>query len=96
MNRYKPATPRAALGLAAVAMAAITIGAMVVLPAKFDSLGADPYMLAAAKIAKSAPIDVAAGPARVDARASVRGNEVGSKRKNDEPHIPWKLFLRRG
>lgn len=67
MNRYEPSTPRAALGLAAVAMATITMGALVVLPAKFDSVGADPSTLAAAKAAAEAPIGVAAGPARIDA-----------------------------
>ena len=64
MNRYKPATPRAALGLTAVAMAAITMGALVVLPAKLDAAGADPSTLAAAKAAT--PIEVAIVPARID------------------------------
>ena len=59
MNRYKPSTPRAALGLTAVAMAAITMGALVVLPAKLDAAGADPSTLAAAKAATKAPIEVA-------------------------------------
>jgi len=65
MNRYEPSTPRAAMGLIAVAMAAITIGAMVVLPAKLDSVSADPYTLAAAKAAENAPIEVAISPARI-------------------------------
>ena len=65
MNRYKPSTPRAALGLTAVAMAAITMGALVVLPAKLDAAGADPSTLAAAKAA-TAPIEVAIVPARID------------------------------
>jgi hypothetical protein len=51
MNGYKPSKPRAALGLIAVAMSAITIGAMVLLPVKLDSIGADSYTLAAAKAA---------------------------------------------
>jgi hypothetical protein len=66
MNRYKPSTPRAALGLTAVAMAAITMGALVVLPAKLDAAGADPSTLAAAKAATKAPIEVAISPARID------------------------------
>ena len=61
MNGYQPATARAALTFAAVAMAAITLGAMVVLPAKFDALGADPYALAAAKATASAPSAIATG-----------------------------------
>ena len=62
MNGYKPSKPRAALGLIAVAMSAITIGAMVVLPVKLDSVNAEPFMLAAAKAATNAPIEVAVDP----------------------------------
>jgi hypothetical protein len=46
MNEYKPSTPRVALGLAAVAMAAFTMGALVVLPAQFDSVSASADTLA--------------------------------------------------
>jgi hypothetical protein len=67
MNGYEPSTPRAALGLIAVAMAAITMGALVVLPAKLDSLDADPSTVAAVKSASEAPIEVATGPARIGA-----------------------------
>jgi len=62
MNGYKPPTPRSALGLIAVAMSAITIGAMVVLPAKLDSVNAEPPILAAAEAAINAPIEVAVDP----------------------------------
>jgi hypothetical protein len=62
MNGYKPSTPRATLGLTAVAMSAITIGAMVVLPVKLDSVNAEPFMLAAAKTATNAPIEASADP----------------------------------
>jgi len=68
MNGYKPSTPRTALGLTAIAMSAITIGAMVVLPAKLDSVNAEPFILAAAKAATNAPIDVTGGPACGDVR----------------------------
>jgi len=37
MNTYTPKTPRAALGLAAAAMAAITMAVMVVLPAGLEA-----------------------------------------------------------
>jgi hypothetical protein len=67
INGYQPATPRAALGLTAVAMATITVAALVVLPAKFDSLSSDPYALAAAKAVTKAPIEVATNPERIDA-----------------------------
>jgi len=49
MNRYEPSTPRAALGLTAVAMAGITMAALVVLPAEFDSVSAEPYTQSAAE-----------------------------------------------
>src|SRR5260221_10074444 len=66
MKSYKSSTPRAALGLTAVAMSAITMGAMVVLPAQLESLDAEPHALAAAKKATSAPIEIATSPARID------------------------------
>jgi hypothetical protein len=48
MNCYESSTPRAALSFSAVAMAAISIGALVVLPAQFYAVSAVPYALAAA------------------------------------------------
>jgi hypothetical protein len=75
MNSYKPSTPRVAVGLTAVAMTAITMGVLVVLPAKFGSASADPYTLAAAKGATTAPIELAASPARVDAPVVVNREE---------------------
>ena len=66
MNGYKPSTPRVALGLTAVAMAAITMGVLVALPTKFGSVGADHYTLGAAKTATGAPIEVAISPARIE------------------------------
>ena len=75
MNRYEPSTPRAAIGLTAAVMTAITIGAMVVLPAKLDSGSAEPYTLAAAKAATRTPIEGAIGPARGDVPAAVDREE---------------------
>lgn len=66
MHGYDHSTPRAALGLTAVFMAAITMSAMVVLPAKFDSIHADPTMLATAKTTIKAPIAVAGSQACVE------------------------------
>jgi hypothetical protein len=60
VNGHEPSTPRAALGLTAVAMAAITMGALVVLPAKLDTVSINPYALAAAT---EAPIEVVMSPA---------------------------------
>ena len=58
MHGYDHSTPRAALGLTALFMAAVTMSAMVVLPAKFDSIHADPTLLASAKTAIKAPLAV--------------------------------------
>src|SRR6266446_1177158 len=71
MNGYKPSTSRAASGLTAVAMTAITIGVMVVLPAKLESGGSGPYALAAAEAATTAPVEVAVDPAGGDSSAVV-------------------------
>ena len=57
MNSYESSTPRVAMGLAAAAMAAMTISAMVVLPAKIDAVGGEPYALAVAKAATLGPIE---------------------------------------
>ena len=64
---YQPATPRAVLGLTAVAMATITVAGLVVFPAKFDSLSSDPYTLAAAKAAAKAHSEAAINPERTEA-----------------------------
>jgi hypothetical protein len=50
MNVYRPDTPRAAFGIAAAAMTAVTMALMVVLPAELEDAGAAEYTLA-----KSAP-----------------------------------------
>jgi hypothetical protein len=65
MNKYKPSTPRAAAGLTAVAMVAITMAALVVLPAKLESVGTDAFTMAGNAATKK-PIDVTASPAGID------------------------------
>jgi hypothetical protein len=79
MNAYEPSTPRAALSLAAAAMAAITIGAMVVLPTTLDSGNPGLFTVASAKATVLAPIEVAITPARIDVFA-VR-----------EPNVTWAM-----
>jgi len=59
MNRYQSSTPRAALGLSAMAMSIITIGALVVLPAKLDAVTIDPELIAAANAAASPTVHLA-------------------------------------
>lgn len=79
MDSYQPSTPRAALGLIAVAMSAITIGAFVVLPATLDGSRGEMFTLATAAAGPAAPIEVAISPARIDVIA-VR-----------EPDVAWAL-----
>lgn len=62
MKDYRPQVPRAAFATGAVALAFVTLGALVVAPAKFDSGFAD--TLAARKAA--GPMEVAISPARID------------------------------
>jgi len=57
MNSYETSNPRVAMGLAAAALAAMTIGAMVVLPAKLEAVGAEPYALAVVRAATLGPIE---------------------------------------
>ncbi len=52
-NRYKPSTPRVALALASVATAVVTMGAMVVLPAKLEFADGDQNTLASASATAS-------------------------------------------
>jgi uncharacterized membrane protein len=87
MNSYEPSTPRAAFGLAAVAMAAISIGAMVVLPAKMDSISADAVTLASAKAGPTA-VEVAISPAPIEVAISPARIEVIGVR---EPNVAWAL-----
>jgi hypothetical protein len=58
MTRYKPSIPHAAFGIAAIAMTAITIGLLVVLPAKMESGSQEVRTLAASKAATTASTEV--------------------------------------
>jgi hypothetical protein len=75
MNRYETSTPRAALGLTAVAMAAITMAILVVLPAQLGSVNANASTLAAEKAAAEARFDVARAPVNIDGPETVDGEE---------------------
>ena len=77
MNRYETSTPRAALGLTAVAMAAITMATLVVLPAQLGSVGANASTLAAEKLPAEARFNVAKAPVN-DAPGTVDGEEYVS------------------
>jgi hypothetical protein len=67
MNNFEFATPRVALGLAAVAMTAVTLGGLVVLPAQMDSVGPDYFVLTAAVAATRASSEVRDGSVSGDA-----------------------------
>jgi hypothetical protein len=77
MNRYETSTPRAALGLTAIAMAVMTVGALVVLPAQLGSVSAQSFTLAE-KGATEAPGGIAAAPARVAAGTVEREVPLGA------------------
>ena len=62
MKKYSPSTPRVAAGLTAVAMGAITMGALVALPAKLESVGAAAFTTAQNAVTRS-PVDVTASKA---------------------------------
>lgn len=64
MNRYEPGTPRKALGTVAIALTALTIGLLVVVPARMEVM---PDALTLARIrAVNPPIEVAITPARIE------------------------------
>jgi hypothetical protein len=84
MSRYETSTPRAALRLTAVAMAVITMGTLVVLPAQLGSVSAQAYTLAAAKSAADSPGGITGAPARgavgsVDREAGVGSATLGAQ-----------------
>ncbi len=66
MNRYETSIQRVAFGIAAVAMTGITIGVLVVIPAKMDSDSREPRMLAASNVATPATTGVVTGSATID------------------------------
>lgn len=78
MNSYEPQRPRTAIALAAAAaLTAITIGILVVVPAKFDGSHHEARILAAAKARSAAPIEVAISPAQINV-VGVRQPELAS------------------
>ena len=88
MNRYETSISRAAFGIAALAMTAITVGLAVVAPAKMEFGRAEIRTLAVSRVVTPAPIEVAISPARIDVVAvrepklvSVQVPNVQPKRK---------------
>jgi hypothetical protein len=77
MNRFQSATPRVALGIAAVAMTVVTFCLLVVVPATIDSGGENVPTQAAAKLVTPAATEVAIIPTRIDV-LGVRKTEMAS------------------
>jgi hypothetical protein len=61
MHRYKNSTPRAAFGITAVAMSAITIGVFVVMPARTEANGHEPSLPAASNVTAMASTSAVTG-----------------------------------
>lgn len=91
MNRYgnhETSNPRAALGAAAIAMAAITMTLSLVLPAKMTSGGREERVAALSKAVAPAAAGAVSGPLRIEvigvrepSFASAQGRNVQAKRK---------------
>jgi hypothetical protein len=63
MTQYQISTPRASVGLSAIAMTALTIGVFVVMPAKMEAHVHEPGILSAStvtKLASTSALDAAA------------------------------------
>jgi hypothetical protein len=78
MNRYDPGTPRIAFGIVAIAMTAITIGLLVVLPSQMESNGHLHFALAAIPAAVHAACDTDVIPACADVGAGDAPGAVSS------------------
>jgi hypothetical protein len=82
MNGFKFSTPRLALGLTAVAMAAITLSVLVVLPAQLDSVSPEALAFySAATTSSQVLMSPVGGPVRgpageAEATVAIRGSHV--------------------
>ena len=66
MNHYKTSIPRTAVGVAAIAMAAITFGLFIVVPAQMAAGSAKNYPAMAMQTAAPVATEVAINPARIE------------------------------
>ena|SRR5690348_14813809 len=79
---YRSSAPRGVLALTAVAMAAITFSAMVVLPATLDGMQAEPSTLLATSAAARAPVGAASSGACVNVPAEIEPEEQASSNRD--------------
>ena len=84
MNRFQSSTPRAAFGIAAVAMTVVTFGLLIVVPATIDAGREDVRAQAAAKLVTPAATEVVTIPTRIDV-LGVREMELASAANNVRP-----------
>jgi len=70
MDRYETSIPRVAFSIAALAMAAITIGVLVVMPARMATESSEPRALAASKASTQESMGVATGVSQPDLAAA--------------------------
>jgi len=66
MNSYETNMPRTAFGIAAVALTAMTLGLVVVAPAKIESAAQSGHALVAVTPATSEPVTATIVPARIE------------------------------
>jgi hypothetical protein len=79
MNRFPPRTPRAAFGLAAIALTALTFGLAVVAPARLDSANTDARPPVTVADMKDAASEAAVIPYRIEV-VGVRDPNLASSR----------------
>lgn len=85
MDRYKTSHPRGAFAIAAVAMTAITIGLMVVVPAKMDSGSQEAHALAQQGAATLATATAVVNPPCIDVAANRKPTVDSVQVGNDHP-----------
>ena len=87
MHRYETSTPRVAFGITAVAMTAITIGVLVVMPARMYADSHEPGVLAASNVTTLASTSAVTG-ATIDVAVDEPGLDTtlcASSKPNREP-----------
>jgi hypothetical protein len=82
MNRFEPSIPRVALGIAAVAMTAVTIGLAVVVPAKMEPSDQGPGALAASAAGSPASTAIVIDQVHINV-VGVRARELVSAQARD-------------
>jgi len=84
MNRYQPSSPRAIIGIAAVAMAALTLG-LSVLPATSSSFDPAARIESAARALGPVPTEVTLIPARITVHGVREQKTAFEPRRQSEP-----------